>query len=654
MHDPGFGPFTQPHYASDAVFFTDMPNGVQDSEYAYAAGTEIAPHVLADSRAAYSDPRLHQAPEITSYTPDAHQGGHVDVFLQTLHDLLASPSISFSVLFGECRVPASIEPIGGLCGPLRHYVVSCVAPPFPSTGCVSLSDIQIQLVMASSEKQTPATGVHIGPFTYKTPLAAAPRKRKASDGSEYDTVPRKRPFNAQLHIQERCMEPLEYDQTSPYSTVVPTPTGSGIFQNLPRMVSPRPSGHNHSTSTASQASLTAPSPHTPAYSPSFATVKTEPSPRPPMTPTGRPASAASQKSSAPKLVRTSTIQQSPPPVAANTAIQTQSFNPYAMYPLKATLKLNGDLDAVAKEWTDEQHDARRKLIEFTRSQCGSTITADWQTVAPENRQQQNITISCIWWKEKNECFVTSVDTIYLLEALVGVRFTVEEKNRIRRNLEGFRPLTVSKAKVDSEEFFKVIMGFPHPKPRNIEKDVKVFPWKILSLALKKIIGKYSASYSSTASAMTAPPSIFASSEDSADYVSYPTEHKQVSASYSGYPIVTTAGYAPNYLHSAPPSMSAPYHDLRLQVPVSGPAYNLSPNVGFQSMPMPPHSLVLTPQVMSAPPASRMPPNWEFSNYINDSPATTGPPHSASVVYPRTSIETAEFMTPTTYSMAHHR
>ncbi|KAH7461705.1 hypothetical protein FOMA001_g18843 [Fusarium oxysporum f. sp. matthiolae] len=29
------------------------------------------------------------------------------------------------------------------------------------------------------------------------------------------------------------------------------------------------------------------------------------------------------------------------------------------------------------------------------------------------------------------------------------------------------------------------------KPRNIEKDVKVFPWRILESALKKIIGKYS-------------------------------------------------------------------------------------------------------------------------------------------------------------------
>jgi hypothetical protein len=94
------------------------------------------------------------------------------------------------------------------------------------------------------------------------------------------------------------------------------------------------------------------------------------------------------------------------------------------------------------------------------------------------------------WAEKKECFITSVEIIALLEQLVAARFTVEEKNRIRRNLEGFRPLTVSKGKQDSEEFFKVIMAFPPPKPRNIEKDVKVFHWKDLTQALKKIIGKY--------------------------------------------------------------------------------------------------------------------------------------------------------------------
>jgi hypothetical protein len=162
-----------------------------------------------------------------------------------------------------------------------------------------------------------------------------------------------------------------------------------------------------------------------------------------------------------------------------------------MYPnSKAVLKIDGDLEKMAEGWSQDEWDAKRRLVQFRRSQSGSTITTLFEAVSPEERSPHSICVSCILWEEKQECFITSVDTIFLLESLVAVRFTVEEKNRIRRNLEGFRPLTVSKAKAESEEFFKVIMGFPNPKPRNIEKDVKVFPWKILAHALKKIISKY--------------------------------------------------------------------------------------------------------------------------------------------------------------------
>ena len=187
----------------------------------------------------------------------------------------------------------------------------------------------------------------------------------------------------------------------------------------------------------------------------------------------------------PVLVRATTLPQS------TAAPSGQPFNPYLMYPTtKAVLKIEGDLETMVEGWTQEEQDARRRLVEFKRSQNGSTITTRFAAVTPDNRPPRSVCVSCIYWEEKDECFITSVDTTYLLEQLVNVRFTVEEKNRIRRNLEGFRPLTVSKAKSDSEEFFKIIMGFPNPKPRNIEKDVKVFPWKILSHALKKIISKY--------------------------------------------------------------------------------------------------------------------------------------------------------------------
>ncbi|KAG7134818.1 hypothetical protein HYQ46_009041 [Verticillium longisporum] len=129
---------------------------------------------------------------------------------------------------------------------------------------------------------------------------------------------------------------------------------------------------------------------------------------------------------------------------------------------------------MAENWTPDEWSNRRRIVMFNKKQTGSTLTTTFRAVNVNERPPNSVCISCIWWAEKNECFVTSVDTIYLLEQLVVApnRFSVEEKNRIRRNLEGFRPQTVSKAKSDSEEFFKIIMAFPNPKPRNIEKDVK--------------------------------------------------------------------------------------------------------------------------------------------------------------------------------------
>ncbi|KAI9030869.1 hypothetical protein CLU79DRAFT_672635, partial [Phycomyces nitens] len=104
-------------------------------------------------------------------------------------------------------------------------------------------------------------------------------------------------------------------------------------------------------------------------------------------------------------------------------------------------------------------------------------------------------VSCIYSAEINDFIITSVDCIHLMEGLVGVEFTVEEKNRIRRNLEGLRPITVGKGRPEYAAFFRLIMNFPEPRPRNIEKDLKVFLWSDLEEALRKIIKKYTPSYS---------------------------------------------------------------------------------------------------------------------------------------------------------------
>ncbi|KAJ2620608.1 hypothetical protein GGI25_002631 [Coemansia spiralis] len=172
---------------------------------------------------------------------------------------------------------------------------------------------------------------------------------------------------------------------------------------------------------------------------------------------------------------------------------------YASLLNKANLLFENNLDSMMLNWTLEESECCRRLVQFWRRHENNNIFCTFKAIPAADRVPNSIVVSCIYWEEKNDFFITSVDCIHLLESLIAVRFTVEEKNRIRRNLEGFRPQTVSKCKSDSAEFFKLIMSFPTPKPRNIEKDVKVFPWRILPLALKKIIGKYTASYSSTAS-----------------------------------------------------------------------------------------------------------------------------------------------------------
>jgi hypothetical protein len=132
----------------------------------------------------------------------------------------------------------------------------------------------------------------------------------------------------------------------------------------------------------------------------------------------------------------------------------------------------------------------RRLVRFNKVQEGYRLKVTCEGIDQEDYHEGDIVVSCIYHDEEDSCCITSVDIIYLLERLIDDEFEVEEKNRIRRNLEGLRPTTVSKHKPGFEDFFQRIMDFPDPKPRNIEKDVKVFDWGLLPQALDKIISKY--------------------------------------------------------------------------------------------------------------------------------------------------------------------
>lgn len=151
---------------------------------------------------------------------------------------------------------------------------------------------------------------------------------------------------------------------------------------------------------------------------------------------------------------------------------------------------NTIIDSSFPNRTESELNANRRLVQFWKRQVGNMFEIFFNVVPQESYKENTIVVSCIYREDTDDFFITSVDVIYLLESLSGSRFEVEEKNRIRRNLEGFKPLTVSKSKPGTEDFFRLIMEFPPPRPRNIEKDVKVFEWGKLKSMLDKVFSKY--------------------------------------------------------------------------------------------------------------------------------------------------------------------
>ncbi|KAK8172623.1 hypothetical protein BKA80DRAFT_251931 [Phyllosticta citrichinensis] len=584
--------FAQPssfasQYSSAQARQSHGPSSAEQQMPFISASNLAARDVTTYQAAPYSSYSRH-LPEVTSHSPSkALHGAKLYVYIRTSYDLATPPSLYFSVMIGNKRCEATwskIENRGA--GPYFHYAITTDIPPFDAAS--GYIEGQMQLLLNVDDEYGQNLGVvEVGDFTYEDPSAAyytspqdMSRKRKIStDSTDYLRSPQKRVSSTQFMPPQTSRAPSVYSSTpssdSPYmqagttssyaypATYERTPTQRSYssygqppqklsYQYSPSLnVASLPAKGSTYGSSYGASTLRSPS----LYSNQLL---------------GRTSTLPSASlSTNPPLVRTSTIQGSTG--ASGLIGSSQGFNPYAMYPnSKAQLKIEGDLNAMAEGWTKDEWEAKRRLVQFRRNQNGSTINTSFKAVAPEDRTPHSICISCIWWAEKQECFVTSVDTIYLLESLVGVRFTVEEKNRIRRNLEGFRPLTVSKAKPESEEFFKIIMGFPTPKPRNIEKDVKVFPWKILSHALKKIIGKYSASYSSTAGALPTPvASGYGSggaSEGEVRHTASPRSASSSAASTAFASSMTSTALSPTTKASGGLGQSAGLPDLRLTVP----------------------------------------------------------------------------------------
>ncbi|KAG9237416.1 hypothetical protein BJ875DRAFT_520212, partial [Amylocarpus encephaloides] len=504
---------------SDGVFsyaaptFASQPGSAPATSPGYLNSSQLTPMTFPPTHTSsgfdeQSGPYLNVGatpdPEVTSYSPSRGSAGtKVYVSITSLYELMTSSTPVFYLTFGNRKCPATLSKInqqGGVC----QYTVAGEVPEQATTGAPSQE--MIHLLMETGDGDVMAK-IKVGPFSHvqeqiSNPASQDnPRKRKMSDASQDMKSPIKRTTPHILRPKQEYGPAYAYstaDGSSSYSPFMPALPFNNITPQYSRAMtaySPHPpfgyATASHQSSPTIKAEFQQAGAWRTAYHPGQSMRNNHNLPlavsRPDLSSLAAPASSATT----PTLIRTSTLQQTP------VTHPSQVFNAYAMYPNKAQLELSGDVQTMAQNWSSDEWESKRRLVIFERTQVGSTIKTTFRPATPDERPPQHICISCIYWEEKRECFVTSVDTIYLLEALIGIRFPVEEKNRVRRNLEGFHPLTVSKGRPESEQFFKVIMAFPKPKPRNIEKDVKVFHWKDLVSALRKIFAKYSASPSST-------------------------------------------------------------------------------------------------------------------------------------------------------------
>lgn len=155
-----------------------------------------------------------------------------------------------------------------------------------------------------------------------------------------------------------------------------------------------------------------------------------------------------------------------------------------------SLQFASALQTLCESWTEEELEIGRRLAKFTTVREGNNFVLSCAPIRQEAYDPEDVVISCIYYKGTDEHYVTSVDILYLFENVADEALGTSEKTRLRRNIQSFLPTRVEKADREYGELYTQIMKFPPPKPRTIEKKIKVFRWVLLEDILSKIASKY--------------------------------------------------------------------------------------------------------------------------------------------------------------------
>lgn len=163
------------------------------------------------------------------------------------------------------------------------------------------------------------------------------------------------------------------------------------------------------------------------------------------------------------------------------------------------LVILSDFGSTLESWSKKEKAIGRRLVRFERRQAGPVVRLTFETQPPqESYEDTERIISCISWPQgRVGYFLTSFDVLKLAEYILGTSMNTEVKNRARRNMAAVASKTLAKGDyeldtsldADNEAFLKV-MSFDDPKPRSIEKSIKIYDWFDLKHCLEKILSRF--------------------------------------------------------------------------------------------------------------------------------------------------------------------
>ncbi|KAL8692668.1 MAG: hypothetical protein Q9224_003911 [Gallowayella concinna] len=483
-----------------------LPGEYDHSQYQLAYSTNTSyhpPSLYGVTQTAVPESNLQRSLVVTSWGPEqGHQGTLINVGLQSNYDLALLSTAKPTLSFANNDCPAMLKRLDDPRKfPYQYVLVSEV--PMLNTAGSSSSRVLVSVQLRNTSGMTVNT-IDVGYFHYNSqhgPGTGSPQGMIRQRSSFINMAKTYDPAANRAVAQPRSQNstPGHYRTgSSPYAQRSRPHTHESSPRYLPyEMPSNRSRRRSSTISSESGYPIMDLTPQEPGWKSSYATDSSYGSR------TAMSVTPALQMQSTlvpsinfePPLFRTSQRLKNLNDIKDKNEGRSKMTPKITKVPhsVDARLEIHGNVDSMMDGWTADECKAKRRLVYLWRSQKDNIVHTSFAAWVPEARVPKAECTSCIWWEEEQDYYATSVDVIKICEQLVGGKLEIQEKNCIRRNISNIDkvdPTSIYKDDPKTGAFFSLVMGYTDPKPKNIQKTIKVFPWRIIAPALEKLVSKY--------------------------------------------------------------------------------------------------------------------------------------------------------------------